>query len=219
LKSQAVPAEWFDRWWQPREFFAAVRILQDQIPETEQLTRPEFRPLLEAYAAGLFTTIRAEAEPLLALRLQRDRFPDFDVRIEDTILPFELVEAGRPGHHRDEEYRQEARRAAAGLPPRLETFDPAAEATKAIPAIKEAVARKAAKFYTPPPHLLVYVNFWIFDTPPLTDREFGDLVAPWYERFVEIWLLWGLNAIRCWPDPQRFAADVPPPGLGPSKDT
>jgi len=218
MKETAVPAEWFDRWWAPRDFFAAVRALQDQLPAAEQLTRPEFRPLLEAYAAGLSTAIRAETEHL-TLRLQDDRFPDFDVRIGNTILPFELVEAGRPGHRRDEEYREEARRTAAGLPPRKEIFDPAGEETQAISAIKEAVARKAAKFDTPPPHLLVYVNFWIFDTPPLSDRAFGELVAPWYERFAEIWLLWGLNAIRCWPDPRRFAAEAPPPGLRPSKDT
>ncbi len=216
MESEAVPAEWFDRWWEPREFFAAVRALQDQIPAPAQLTRPEFRPLLEAYAAGLFTTIRAETEPL-ALRLQRDRFPDFDVLIENTVLPFELVEAGKPGHRRDEEYREEARRQADGLPRRVETFDPAVEQAEAIPAIKRAVSKKAAKFYSPPPHLLVYVNYWLFDAPPLSDREFGELVAPGHDRFAEIWLLWGPNVIRCWPDPLRFAAKSLPPSLGPAQ--
>jgi len=199
------PPEWFDRWWEPKEFFTVVREHNQQVPEVDFFERAELQPLREAYAAGLFATILAE-EHAVSLRLQRERFPDFDLRIDDQVLPFELVEADRPGRRRGDEYRGAARREAAGFPPKIEEFDPQLEEKAAIPAIKRAIAEKAAKRYKPAPYLLVYVNFWLFDQPPLTTDQFAGLVSRWRDQFPEIWLLWGAKAIRCWPNPVRLAA-------------
>lgn len=199
------PPEWFDRWWDPKEFLTVVREHNQRVPQADFLGRAELQPLSEAYAAGLFATILAQ-EHAVTLRLQRDRFPDFDLRIEDRVLPFELVEADRPGRRRGEEYKEAARREAEGLPPKMEESDPKVEEKAAIPAIKRAISNKADKLYKPAPYLLVYVNFWLFDQPPLTPDQFAGLVSRWREQFPEIWLLWGANAIRCWPDPVRLAA-------------
>lgn len=214
LTEYQPPAEWFDCWWQPQEFFTTVLKHNQRVPEVDFFECAELQPLREAYAAGLFATIRAEQGGPVALRLQRDRFPDFDLRVEnDQVLPFELVEAYRPGRRRGEEYKEAARRKAEGLPPVLEEFDPEAEEKAAIPAIEQAVAKKAEKWYKPAPNLLVYVNFWIFDKPPLALEQFAELVSPWRTRFAEIWLLWGANAIRCWPEPVRLVAQSLPPDL------
>ena len=71
------------------------------------------------------------------------------------------------------------------------------------------VEKKAAKKYKPEPNLLVYVNFALFDVPPLTPADFGALLKASRESFPELWLLWGANAIQCWPDPGSFVG-VPP---------
>lgn len=129
--------------------------------------RSEFQPLREAYAAGLFSWIRAQQQQLV-VKLNRDRFPDFDLKSENSVVAFELVEAMEQGRRRADEYREAARRKAAGLPELIEHFDPAEEEQSAILAIERAVEKKAAKKYNPAPPLLVYVNLWIFDAPPLT---------------------------------------------------
>jgi hypothetical protein len=205
------PPEWFDRYWGPKEFFTAVLKHNQRVPEID-FWRPELKPLREAYAAALFGTILAQGRRL-ALRLQRDTFPDFDLRIGDQVLPFEWVEADRPDRRRGKEYKDAARRKALGLPPLLKGFDPKPAEKAAIRAIRRAIKKKTEKLYNPPPCLLVYVNFWLFDKPPLTLEQFAEVVRPWRERFPEIWLLWGANAIRCWPDPMRLAAQSLPPEL------
>jgi len=202
------PAEWFNRWWHPAEFFPMVQKHNEPIPSDEFFARPEFQPLREAYAAGLFSWILAQERSVL-VKLDADRFPDFDLKLHEGEVRFELVEANQPGRRRTEEYREAARREAAGLPERIETFDPDAEQQAALPAIRHAVELKAAKKYKPAPHLLVYVNFWLFNKPPLTPAQFGRLLQPWRESFPELWLLWQGHAIRCWPDPVRLFG-VPP---------
>jgi hypothetical protein len=95
------------------------------------------------------------------VRLHGDRFPDFDLQIGQAVFGFELVEAMEEGRRRADEYKEAERREAAGLPPLVETFDPADEERTAITAIERAVVKKAAKKYHPPPSLLVYVNLWL----------------------------------------------------------
>lgn len=206
------PAEWFNRWWTAADFFAMVHKHNEAIPPVDFFDRPEFQPLREAYAAGFFSWILAQERPVL-VKLDADRFPDFDLKFNDTVVGFELVEADRPGRRRTEEYKEAGRREAAGLPEKLENFDPDAEQQAAMPAIKRAVEKKAAKKYMPAPHLLVYVNFWLFDEPPLTPAQFGQLLQPWRESFPEVWLLWKAHAIRCWPDATRLVGV--PPGVRP----
>ena len=208
------PVEWFERWWPPLAFLTVVLEHNRDVPSDAFFARAELQPLREAYAAGLFATILSETQAV-ALRLRRDRFPDFDLRIGEHIQAFELVEADKPGRRRGDEYKEAAQREAEGLPPSVEHFDPDAEEQAAPEAIREAIAKKAQKSYAPAPPLLVYVNFWLFHAPSLTPEQFAALVAPWREQFPEIWLLWGANAIRCWPDPARLVAQSLPSGLIP----
>ena len=202
------PVEWFNRWWSAGEFFSLVKKHNDAVSQDEFFARPEYQQLREAYAAGLFSFIRAQ-ERNMFVKLDADRFPDFDLRIDKAVIGFELVEADRLGRKRAQEYREAARREAADEPELLGEFDPVAEQEAAIPAIQRAVELKAAKKYKPAPHLLVYVNFWLFDKPPLTADQFGQLLQQWRDSFPELWLLWQGHAIRCWPDPTRLVG-VPP---------
>ena len=71
--------------------------------------RSESQPLREAFAAGLFSRIVPRQEPL-DVQLDRERFPDFNVRMADgSELAFELVEAGDVGRRRAEECRESER--------------------------------------------------------------------------------------------------------------
>ncbi len=209
------PREWFDRWWDPPEFFEGVNRHSQGISPVDFFGKAELKPLREAYAAGLFSLILGQQDLPVAVRLDGDRFPDFNLRIGDELCLFEIVEAYPPGQKRGDEYKEAARRKAEGLPEVMEEFDPQEEERAAIPVIVEAVRKKAEKNYQPPPCLLVYVNFWLFREPVLSPREFAERLNPWGEKFQQTWLLWGANAIRCRPDPVRFFAHSLPSWLVP----
>lgn len=207
-EEQALPAEWFEKWWEPRAFLEQVLRRQHQIAPEDQITRPEFRRLLEAHVAARFAVVHAQLEPTeVRLRPEADRFPDFEVKLAQRTVPFELVEAYRTGSRRDEEFKRAAERRTAGLPEAVEYFDPDKEQVAGLPAIERAIAAKAAKRYTPAPALLVYVNYWLFDQPPLDPAGFASLANTWRASFPEVWLLWGAFAIRCWPDPIQLTTD------------
>jgi hypothetical protein len=200
------PPAWFSEWWEPAEFFEAVYRHNGGVPAVDFFARDQLKPLREAYAAGFFSLILAQQGWPIAVRLDSERFPDFQLRQGDEVVPYELVEAYPPGERRGDEYKEAARRKAEGLPEVLKEFDPEAEERAAIPVIVAAVKNKADKGYNPPPCLLVYVNFWLFREPPLSAMEFAERLRPWVEKFRAVWLLWGSNAIRCHPDPERFHA-------------
>lgn len=154
LEFKRPPLEWFDRWWTPAEFATAVSVHKETIPKSDFMCRSEAKPIREAWAAARCATILSQDRPV-SIQLERDRFPDFNLRVRDELQPFEIVEAHQVGRRRCEEYRRAAERKAAGLPPEIEHFDPWEEEQAAIPAIVRAIEAKAAKYYRPVPHLLV----------------------------------------------------------------
>jgi hypothetical protein len=155
------PADWFGCWWDPERLLNAVRRHNEAVPAEEQFGRPELKPLSEAYAAAMFGTIRSQSAPC-SIRLIRDGFPDFELRFAARVDQFELTEADREGRRRGDEYREAAALRAMGLRPTPEAFDPLEQQRAALPAAALAIQRKAAKHYRPAPHLLVYVNFFLF---------------------------------------------------------
>jgi hypothetical protein len=159
--------------------------------------------------------IRAQHEHApIHLKLEPDRFPDLNLRIGGGVVPFEVVDADRAKRRRGDEYRNDAEREGKGLPPRVKQFDPLREENKAGPAIRAALEVKARKHYRPAPALLIYVNLFLFRRiEAATLNRLAELAAPHRDRFSEVWLLWGSNAIRCSPDPIHLAAQRLPPEL------
>ncbi|MFQ5973703.1 MAG: hypothetical protein ACE5Q3_15350 [Alphaproteobacteria bacterium] len=206
---QLPPRNWFDRWWVPAEFFDLVCNHNDSVQQDEFFNNPKLKPLREAYAAAYFAAIRAQSKPCL-LRLVAGEFPDFELSIGEDVLKFELTEADRAGRRRGQEYREAAAREVAELAPETELFDPGEEERAALRAIERALELKARKHYRPPPHLLVYVNFFTFQKSPLTGLEWAGLAKPWHDRFASIWLLWGAKVVRCWPNPAMIVAREEP---------
>jgi hypothetical protein len=163
--------------------------------------KPALKPLREAYAAAKFTMIRAQVRPCKVRLIDpATEFPDFEIRFDDAIEQFEQTEADREGRRRGDEYSEADRRVASGAPAGLRHYDPNEEMAAAPQAISVALGCKAKKHYQPRPNLLVYVNFPTDNgRPPLTDFQAVQLVEPYRETFLSIWLLWGDNAVRCLP--------------------
>lgn len=199
----SAPPAWFDRWSTPAEFAAAVDALKGTISDVDFMCRSEAKPMREAWAAARYATILSGDRPV-SIQLERDRFPDFNLRVRDELQLFEIVEADQPGRRRTEEYRLLAERKTAGLPPEIEEFDPKEEQQAAIPAIVRAIEAKAAKRYRPAPHLLVYVNFWLGGEPPTEIWTAVESAERHHNSFAATWLLWGGFIIRLWPRPAKI---------------
>lgn len=206
---EAVPPAWFDRWWEPEEFFRAVVNYIGSLPSPDDVvTAPRYQRVREAYVGGFFAMIRDQhADAPVRVKLEADRFPDVNVRISDSMLLFEVVEVQRPDRRRGDEYREDADRAARGLPPRVRSADPLFEQRAAALGIANALESKASRHYHPAPRLLVYVNLWLISN--MDDTLLNDIreaATPYRDAFPELWLLWKANVIRCWPDPVQHLA-------------
>ena len=139
--AQRPPDEWFKDWWASTDFLPIVHEHNSKVSGDDFFSRPELQPLREAYAAGLFAWILGEQHKV-RVKLDKDRFPDFHLDRDGQTLSFELVEAYRPGIRRVAEYREAAKRRAAGLPEELAEFDPVQDETNASPAIAEAMEKR-----------------------------------------------------------------------------
>jgi hypothetical protein len=201
------PAEWFKCWWSPQTLLegalAQMHAIPGNVPGNLLFNNPALKPLREAYAAAKFATIRGQRRACeVRLVDPATKFPDFEIRLGDVIEQFEQTEADREGRRRGDEYREADQRVASGSPAGLKHYDPDEEMLAVPQAISVALECKAKKHYRPRPHLLVYVNFPTDNgRPPLKDLQAMQLVEPYRETFLSIWLLWGDNAVRCWPGP------------------
>lgn len=197
------PADWYTQWWEPEELFRAVQCHNNVVPGEVLFNNPQLKPLHEAYVAALFSKIRGQGHTT-QVKLSAEEFPDFILRLDNELHEFEITEADRPDRKRGKEYREAATNAMNGIKPELKLYDPDEEEVAALPAIAEAIKRKASKCYNPLPHLLIYVNFSLYRDLPLTDMQADELTHAWREKFASIWLLWGGNAVRCWPKPAKI---------------
>lgn len=221
-----VPKEWFDVWWDPAELLSVYREHSARIPSDEFFQRPDLQPLRETGATALFAHIRNASTPC-AVRLLSVQFPDFEICTKEKVEPFELTEADRPSRRRGNEYKIARLNSAAALNQNADDFDcemfnPDEEERDALPAIALAIKRKADKHYSTKPNLLVYVNFFLFERHsfinsylfkgnPLTKLQAEEVTHQCRDNFLSIWLLWGTNAVRCWPKPAVIRAPCPPP--------
>ncbi len=206
-----IPPSWFSDWYDPARFFGEVSAILESIPSGRLFVGPEYQDLFDAFAAGRFAVARRTSEVCL-LRMERDRFPDFALKLGDRIEQFEFTEADRAGRRRGEEYQRRAERSRRGLPNEPELFDPTEDVAAALEAIARVIKAKARKHYQPKPNLLVLVTLAGFEWPPDREAELIELTRPWRHGFESIWLLWGAHVFRAWPTPLKLT--VPPAGHG-----
>jgi hypothetical protein len=186
------------RWWDPRALLDEARaIKRTAADDAEFFCDPAYKPIREAIAAGEFALRRPwdkdwQVRPVP----QSDQFPDVELRCGDDVRQLEIAEADRVNRRRCAEYR-----AAQGLPPCPEHFDPDEEAATALDEIGRVVGQKAAKLYSPPPHLLVYVNLSEGEPTPLYAWDLHEQFGP---AFKSVWLLWQSGTFRLWPKPAKI---------------
>lgn len=186
-----------DRWWEPAELLEAAHAIRRATPEDEFFCDSVYQPVREAIAAAEFATRRPWNRDWQVRPVPRGgRFPDAELRCEDDVRPFEVVEADMENRRRCDEYR-----AAKGKPARLEHYDPDDEARQALDEIARVVRLKAAKRYSPKPNLLVYVNLSAGE--PTSLYAWG-LSEQFEESFESAWLLWQSGTFRLWPNPAKI---------------
>lgn len=186
-----------DRWWEPRALLDHAHAIRIATPECEFFCEPEYKKMREAIAAAEFATRRPWNRDWQVRPVPEDeRFPDAELRCDNDVHPFEIVEADRESRRRCDEYR-----AAKGLPRQWEHYDPDEEAATALDEIKRVVGQKAAKLYSPKPHLLVYVNFLGGELTSLYAAGLHDLFG---KSFQSAWLLWQQGTFRLWPNPAQI---------------
>ncbi len=186
-----------DRWWEPGELLEAAHAIRRSKPDDEFFCDSVYQPVREAIAAAEFATRRPWNRDWQVRPVPRDdRFPDAELRCDDDVRPFEVVEADMENRRRCDEYR-----AAKGKPHQLEHYDPDEEARQALDEIVRVVRLKAAKRYSPKPNLLVYVNLSAGEPTSLyawgLSEQFG-------ESFQSAWLLWQSGTFRLWPNPAKI---------------
>lgn len=186
-----------DRWWEPRTLLDFAHSIRIATPEDEFFCEPAYKKVREAITAAEFATRRPWNQDWRVRPVPEDeRFPDVELRCDDDVRPFEIVEADRENRRRCDEYR-----AAKGLPRQWEHYDPDEEAATALDEIRRVVGQKAAKLYSPKPHLLVYVN--LSDGEP-TSLYAAALHDQFGEKFRSAWLLWRSDTFRLWPNPAKI---------------
>lgn len=189
-----------DRWWEPQKLLDCAHAIRIATPDDEFFCEPAYKKVREAITAAEFATRRPWNRDWQVRPVPEDeRFPDAELKCDDDVRPFEIVEADRENRRRCDEYR-----AAKGRPNALKFCDPNEEASTALDEIRRVVGQKAAKRYSPKPHLLVYVNLSGGEPTSLYAAALYDQFG---ERFQSAWLLWQSGTFRLWPNPAKIKVD------------
>ncbi|MBL8699290.1 MAG: hypothetical protein JNK67_13005 [Alphaproteobacteria bacterium] len=184
-------------WWESRKLLDFAHAIRVATFADEFLCEPAYKKVREAIVAAEFATRRPWNRDWQVRPVPEDeRFPDAELKCGDDVYPFEIVEADRENRRRCDEYR-----AAKSLPCQCEHYDPDEEANTALKEIRRVVEQKAAKLYSPKPHLLVYVNFSGGEPTSLYAAGLQDLFGT---RFQSAWLLWQKGTFRLWPNPAKI---------------
>lgn len=192
MKRMPFDRAWFEEWRDPEEFENAVNEC-DQLLEVGEIFKPEYQYLRDAMYAGDFALLYLRREHCL-VRLSQPH--DFKLRRDEGDLEFELVEADRAGRKRGNEYKC----LADPEEPSMEE-----EYNQAREAIVRIVAKKAGKYYSTKPHLVVRLNLWYEEDAGLLAK----LTAPWKDTFLSIWIMSTGKATQVWPTICTFRSSQP----------
>lgn len=158
------------------------------VPDDRFFTDPVYRPLHEAWAAGLFALGLESLFGPAEVRLVSDRFPDFCLRLNGPEYSFEFTVADKPERRRDMEYKQRAKDALLLTPHR-----PARGRREGPGWVAGAVRKKYEKHYSISPHLLIYANF---EADALDPAATASVCHPWAASFSSIWVLWAFQFVQ-----------------------
>ena len=172
----------------PEKLLASVEAQINSVPPEEFFNNPEFEKQREAWCAALFGAglRKLSVDSTVRVNDTNHRLDvDFEVKVKDETLEFQLVMAKDPDYRIGGMYKE----FAAGKRTSF-TYQPAAGAQLGPSWIHSAILKKVRKNYSGAKdlNLLVYVNF---DAHQIhfsdIHRECVDLLA----SFASIWLISG----------------------------
>jgi len=114
----------------------------------------EFQKLREAWVSSLFAIGLSKIYPCNIRIITEQKFPDFEIQIENKIYQFEITETLKPLRKRGLEYKKREENPLQMFP-----YRPALGSQKGPEWIAEKIKEKKEKKYKPIPHLLIYADF------------------------------------------------------------
>lgn len=177
------------------EDFMQIQSESDKVSQGSYLSQGQWCPVREAWVAGSFAQRIGKMCGPIEVRMVAERFPDFELRLNGQVLPFEITMVTTPGRRMGDEAiaREEAIANATkkGESARFPVGSYADGEQLGPTWVAEGVARKADKRYDPRPHLLVNANFNASDLDP---QELRRRCQPYTSHFHSVWVL---HAGRC----------------------
>ena len=192
---QLRPAEWFESWRQPAEFYRAA---DEGLEAFFRARTAPAKYLREAYVAGAFARIWRDDRGPCQVRLvpEKQRFPDAQLKTEGGTLDLEATMADEKDRPMFKIWRDTLAMYERGEAPPIESAETKRRiAREAIPRV---CRQKAEKHYVGegPTSLLIYVNAG----PAVSAEEMARLTETWKDDFEAIYLLCGMDAVMAWPE-------------------
>ena len=179
-----------EEWQTPANFYDRVKSITDAIESVDFFNQAGLTFLREALLASQF----GKARNASLLRLAKDRWPDFELKIDGVVEPFEVVEADDPLRRRGQEYKNNSA---------MVTSDPVENwiwrANQAQLWLKTACEKKVAKKYGAKVNLLIYLNMSEYG---IRHQQVVDCFASATdiagENFDCVWVLWNDHPYLVW---------------------
>jgi len=161
----------------------------------------EYQKYREAWAASLFARGFSDLIKPCEVRLVvNDSFPDFEIKVENSIHPFEFTEAQVPEykHKRGDYYKKKK------TDPLLGPLAIYANVEEAATWICDKLKKKFEKKYRPKPNLLIYANFQV--AKKLDLDQVRKVCEPYRPEFKSVWLLWAVTIAQVFPGEDFYQA-------------
>jgi hypothetical protein len=172
-------------WRSPEDFRDLVEILFDRTKSPELFNSPRKKYLLDAWTLAEVT--RHLTVDRIRLQEPEEQWPDGYIEINGAQKNVEVTSAHMPGRRLGEEYRDVVDMAVEHYPD--EDWNKRAEAI--VEALDRAIREKAAKRYSSPFILVVYLNLGEHGfRQAKVEREIRCIKAGYRERFEQLHVLW-----------------------------
>ncbi len=202
---QVRPAEWFESWMEPGEFYRAA---DEGLEVYFRVPKAPPKYLREAYVAGLFARIWRDDRGPCQIRLvpEKEQFPDAQLKTESGKLDLEATMADEKDRPMFKIWRDTLAMYERGEAPPI--GDAETKRKIAREAIPRVCYQKAKKHYAGQRRtsLLIYVNAG----PVLSAEEMARLTATWKNEFKAIYLLCGMDTVVAWPEVSVLRGKEPP---------
>jgi hypothetical protein len=187
--------EWFEQWREPSLFFHAADTSMSAVGLPDVFMKRQWNYLLEAWAAGKFATLLAEHNNVEVRLGRKEADPDFCLRTNDTMMPFELTELIEADRKRGKEYYSASQYGRTVFV----AFDPHLKIEEFFGMMKKSLKKKAGRSYEPKRHLLLYNNIAFSHDIRSNLYSIYQSASAFENEFESLWIMSGDYAVSAWP--------------------